>query len=47
MMGGVSYANHDTYKVGTSDLTLLLTGVLTSDLLNDTIPSLPPTLYLW
>jgi hypothetical protein len=46
MMGG-SYPNHNTYKVGRNNLTLLLTGVVTSNLLNNTISSLLPTLHLW
>jgi hypothetical protein len=42
--GGASDTNYD--HVGTSDLTLLLGGVIIYALLDNTAYSLPPTLYL-
>jgi len=46
MLGGASYANYNPCHIGASDPTLLLSDVVTSDLLNDILYSHPPTLYL-
>jgi hypothetical protein len=43
---GAPYAKYDPYHVGASNPTLSLSDVITSDLLNDILYYLPPTLYL-